>query len=368
MRAWNSLVLAFCGTVAMAAPSYQIIGLGNLGGPATAFGINNNGTVVGTSADAFGNMQGFVWNGGSLLALPGIPNSMQQYAVAINNSGTVVGSGAGANGQVPLRWQNGTVSLIGSGEGNAMAINDDGAIAGTLNGQAFRTVNGQVESLGSLNGGTWASAYGINASGTVAGYGNTATGAMRGFVWRNGQTEQIGTFGGSSSYAMGINNAGQVVGHATNAQGYSQAFLYRDGWLTGLGTLGGSASYGYGVNRFGVAVGYSWLSGDTGLAAFVYSDGKMFNLNDLVASNVGWQITEAYGINDLGQIVGTGTFNGQQMAVLLNPLAPAPPVSGLGNAAVVATPEPGTVGLVALGLGFLAFGGWRKRTRADIYE
>jgi probable HAF family extracellular repeat protein len=362
MRVWNLLAAACSSVVMWAAPSYQVIGLGNLGGPATAYAINNNGVVTGTSGTPFGDYKGFVWSGGSLIALAGLPLSLQHYAVGINNSGTIVGSAAGANGYVPTQWKDGAISTIGSGEGNGMAINDSGSVAGTLNGQAFRTVNGQVQSLGTLMGGNWASAYGINASGEVAGYGNTATGAMRAFVSANGQLQQIGTFGGSSSYAMALNNAGQVTGNATNAAGYSWAFLYQSGLLTPLGTLGGSASYGYGINQSGSTVGYSWISGDTATAAFVYRDGTMRNLNDLIELGSGWDLQAAYGINDLGQIVGTGTFNGQQMAVLLNPLSPPAVVNSFAPSSLVTTPtpEPGTIGLLAVGIALIAFGGLRR--------
>lgn len=364
MRVWNLSAAAFSCVAVWAVPSYQVIGLGNLGGPATAYAINNNGVVTGTSGTPFGDYKGFVWNGGSLIELAGLPLSFQHYAVGINNSGTIVGSAAGADGYVPTQWKDGAISTIGSGEGNAMAINDGGSVAGMLNGQAFRTVNGQVQSLGTLMGGNWASAYGINVSGEVAGYGNTATGAMRAFVSANGQLQQIGTFGGSSSYGMAINNAGQVVGHATNAAGYSEAFLYQAGVLTGLGTLGGAASYGYGMNQSGSTVGYSWISGDTATAAFLYKDGTMRDLNDLIGLGSGWDLQAAYGINDLGQIVGTGIFNGQQMAVLLNPLAPPLVVNSFAPSALAttSTPEPGTIGMLATGIGLMAFGCWRRRT------
>lgn len=40
-----------------------------------------------------------------------------------------------------------------------------------------------------------------------------------------------------------------------------------------------------------------------------------YDLNDLDVSGLsGWTLTEANDINNLGQIVGNGTFNGQQHA------------------------------------------------------
>jgi probable HAF family extracellular repeat protein len=356
MRVLNLLLAALSSTSLWAVPSYQIFGLGNLGGPATAYAINNNGVIVGTSANAQGDYRGFVWNGGALIELAGLPGGLQQYANGINNAGTIAGSSDGT----AVQWQNGSPTAVGAGPGNAMAINASGQVAGMQNGQAFRTVGGQVEFLGTLAGGNWASAYGINTAGDVAGYGDTASGNMNGFVSSNGKLQQIGTLGGNSSYAMAINDARQVVGHATRADGHLEAFLYYNGSLTGLGTLGGVASMAYGLNQSGAVVGSSWTAGDATMAAFLYANGQMKNLNDLVAPNSGWHLLAAHGINDRGQIVGTGLYNGEQFAVLLNPIAPTPLVSGFEPAALNAVPEPGTIGFIAAGLAFLAFGRWRR--------
>ena len=48
--------------------------------------------------------------------------------------------------------------------------------------------------------------------------------------------------------------------------------------------------------------------------------GSTFNLNDLIDPASGWYLTQALGINELNQIVGVGTFNGQQHAFLLTPI------------------------------------------------
>src|SRR3954467_7166580 len=73
-----------------------------------------------------------------------------------------------------------------------------------------------------------------------------------------------------------------------------------------LGTLGGSyiASNGFGtVNSSGQTVGMATTAGNTSSRAF-FDDvaGAMQDLNDLIPAGSGWELQEAHGINDLGQI------------------------------------------------------------------
>ncbi len=54
-------------------------------------------------------------------------------------------------------------------------------------------------------------------------------------------------------------------------------------------------------------------------AAFLYRNATMTDLNSLIPRKSGWNLLFAYGINENGQIVGYGTFNGQSRAFLLDP-------------------------------------------------
>jgi probable HAF family extracellular repeat protein len=52
----------------------------------------------------------------------------------------------------------------------------------------------------------------------------------------------------------------------------------------------------------------------------MWRNGQIFNLNNLLQPNSGWQLRSATGINNNGQIVGIGDFNGQRKGFLLTPV------------------------------------------------
>ncbi|PYS11765.1 MAG: hypothetical protein DMG15_16715 [Acidobacteria bacterium] len=87
-----------------------------------------------------------------------------------------------------------------------------------------------------------------------------------------------------------------------------------------LGTLpGGTQSYAYAINNLGQAVGAS-DSSVSEQRSVLFDGGRVIDLNTLIPSGMGWFLTEARDINDSGQIVGTGIFNGHERAFLLSPV------------------------------------------------
>jgi hypothetical protein len=55
----------------------------------------------------------------------------------------------------------------------------------------------------------------------------------------------------------------------------------------------------------------------------------MEDLNDLISHQAGWQLREARGINDAGQIVGWGSLHNEERAFLLLPSHPRDPKAAL---------------------------------------
>jgi probable HAF family extracellular repeat protein len=116
-----------------------------------------------------------------------------------------------------------------------------------------------------------------------------------------------------------VNDRGQVTGLAYTNNGSGHAFISNGSTLIDLGTFAGafSTTWGFGINNFGVVVGQSTFQST--YHAFVYSGGKIKDLNKLIPSGSGWTLLSADGINDAGQIVGLGTLKGQEHAYMLTP-------------------------------------------------
>jgi probable HAF family extracellular repeat protein len=124
-----------------------------------------------------------------------------------------------------------------------------------------------------------------------------------------------------------INNAGHVVGEMNRVDGgSSKAFLFSAGAVQDLGKVstGHSSAQAFGINNAGHVVGVSspsWMS-PTGERAFIFRDGVMQDLNNLIPANSGWVLSRAVDINEAGQIVGDGFKDGQPKAFLLTPTQP----------------------------------------------
>jgi probable HAF family extracellular repeat protein len=101
----------------------------------------------------------------------------------------------------------------------------------------------------------------------------------------------------AGSTAKGINGSGQVVGSLLS-HGNAHAFLYTGARLLDLGTLGGPTSVAYGINDIGVVVGEAvTASGKT--RAFSFSHGRMTDIGTL-----GGEQSWARSINNAGVITG----------------------------------------------------------------
>jgi probable HAF family extracellular repeat protein len=172
-------------------------------------------------------------------------------------------------------------------------------------------------------------AWAINEHGSIAGVSRNATDtASQATLWTGGAggtIRNLGSLGDGQRFseALAISNTGWVVGYSIVTGSTERAFLWRDGTgLQDLGALGFNHSRATDVNSHGQVVGFASAFANFpsfGGAAFVWENGALTNLNNLIPPDAGWNLLSAEGINENGDIVGFGTFNGQQRAFLLLP-------------------------------------------------
>jgi probable HAF family extracellular repeat protein len=331
---WRSgfMVLIAAAPSLCAAQNYSIADLGTLPGGSfsEAHAINASAVVTGLAnasgelSDMFAYRNGILTDLGTLGGTSGTGNG-------VNASGQIAGYSTNASGTYrAFLTVDGTLTDIGDlGGGSAVgyALNDAGQVVGSAvtadgSNHPFLYSAGKMTDLGTLGSpegnSWWNSAQGINNNGEVVGTSYNAQGNFRGFVWLKGKMSQMGTLGGSWSQAYAVNNKGQVSGIAyTKGNAQAHAFLLTGNQMKDLGTLdNGFYSWGFAINDSGVVVGQaSPLSG--GYVAFVYSGGKMKDLNQLIPAGSGWVLQDAYGVNAAGQIVGEGLLRGQERGFLL---------------------------------------------------
>ena len=94
---------------------------------------------------------------------------------------------------------------------------------------------------------------------------------------------------------------------------------YPDYVLIPLGTLGGQESIANALNDNGDIVGRSFNADEEERAMLWTEDLGMIDLNTRIAPESGWVLTEAWDINNAGQIVGEGLLDGEQRAFRLTP-------------------------------------------------
>jgi probable HAF family extracellular repeat protein len=300
---------------------YTIVDLGTLTGPnSSATDLNGVGQVVGWSqiVRSDGSLQNnpFIWKDGVMkdrhVRLRAGPN----YPLAINGAGQFVGTKPfGLYYFRAFIWNKGVVTELGVLRGDwyqgccskAAGINSAGQVAGTsdLDGDTgvvhpFMWQNGVMTDLGFEGFST-----GINDAGLVVGTSYTSGG---GFIWSNGSVRFIGNFAPTA-----INEAIQLAGSISTPTG-QRAALWQDGVVRDLGTLGGARSIAYGINDLGQVVGMS-LNAAGKERAFLWDGTSMINLGTL-----GGTASRAYAINRAGRIVGESkTTSGVTHATLWQP-------------------------------------------------
>jgi probable HAF family extracellular repeat protein len=296
--------------------------------------LNDAGHAVGIGDDARLGFTAYYWSPETGL-VSGPDNA---FPNAINNHDLVVGSFPltrgftwDAPGGAARDVTNATIVTDANDAGQIVYRSESG---GVLSSSYVRDADGTVRQLADLGDPQRTFAGKINASGDVVGYAFfTSEGQNRAVYWpAAGAARRLPDLPGvHSTGATDINNVGQVVGDGATDPGTADPLRRRallwdlaSGNVRDLGTLPGElGARALAINDAGDVVGGSGPNpGAIPTRAFLWTaaDGMLDLTTLLNASGQGWSLDNASAINNWGQVLVTGTFNGVHGAAILTPV------------------------------------------------
>jgi uncharacterized membrane protein len=351
----NLLLTASCFTVSFAAAGAEVSSVifppftppppglrydvAELAAPATfdfisPLRINNRGDVLGNADASTGPYAdephaAFVRKGNAIdlhLLVPDHELVRVSLGVDLNHHGQVLFRVE--NGDPVSRhyvYHNGRLTLftevVGRRDLEPLAFNNSGRYVGTARSiddggdEAFLYAHGQTRLLGTLPDFSASAASRISDSGQIAGSVRAISGPRPNFRAVVFTPEGILDCGRDFTFSSDINDHGHVtvIGVSFFFPIPAGGFLWRPG--EGLTSLSFQPAA---VNNADEIVG----TGSTDLLGLsepvLYVDGATYALNQLIESP-GWLLLSANDINDQGQIVGLGRFNGRFAGYLLTP-------------------------------------------------
>src|SRR5215472_11828075 len=344
------------GTLDSSAPNHSgvphrffVTDLGTLGGTESfAYAINDLEQVVGSSLTA-GDVaeHSFLYSSGRMTDLYPL-NSQSILTVGptgINHSGQIASGLIVGRVYSPAILDSRTSSLILPGtlggvtsfdfNGVATSINNHADAVGysyidAINRHAFLYSDGATTDIDPFGG--YSVALAINDEGMVVGLASAQlSGTATAFVRSKGLARTIFQ-ARTESDARGVNNRGQVVGEFLTQDGASfHGFLYSEGAVTDIGSSESPQTTAFAINDQQQVVGTTFVPYQTTCLdgpcvqykehAFFYESGTLTDLNSLIPSDSGWELSWAFDINNHGAIVGYGQVDDKFHAFLLTPAA-----------------------------------------------
>lgn len=304
------------------ATQYTVTPLGILPGGVSSAGwsIDVNGDVVGYTTYSNNTRQATYWpSGGAMLGLGGTNST----AVDIS-AGNIVGQ----SGDRAFRWTAGPglVLLDPANSGFASSVISNGTVIGN---RYVNPVNhrAQIWSASNVLSSPFPSSNmlprAMNEHGQYVGQYSAF-----GFY-----VDEFGAITNQHYIPFALSDTGVIAGYTQAIDTLAVYGHSNTNAATIIGALpGDTVSRALGIDPLGTTI----VGESIGRGGFVFdiTTSTLESLTSLLAPDFsGWSITTAYGVNDNGQIAGTGIFNGQQRAVLLTPI-----------------PEPSSFALLGIGL------------------
>ncbi len=306
---------------------YTIVDLGSLSGNGSfPSALNDASEVVGFYFNDAFEKRAFLYSAGTMTDI-GTLGGGESTAIDLNDAGQIVGQATTVDGEWhAFLWDaaNGMQDLGTLGGKNSIgnAINESGQIVGSSDTgtatQAF-TYDGALSDSGTLDS-FFSESYDINDQGQIVGT-ILSGGNPQAFIIEDGILSELDLQLLAASRAWVINNSGMIGGHSWDTTDY-KSFLHVCDTTIALGNLDGFGQTSvWGINDAGQMVGSVSSSTLSDFNAFIYTDGQLHNLNDLLPDGTSWEtLTVAFGVNSSGQITGYGRIDGQFRGYLLTPV------------------------------------------------
>lgn len=311
----------------------EAIAMPHEGSANVAMAINNHGEIVG-NVWLPNHLAGYFWsNKKGVQLLP--PSRFHQSTNVhdINERGDVTGwSRNEQDDAVPTIWINGNkprqLLTLGGSEGIGFGLNDRRDLVGhtlpndyTYRHQATVWLKNKAPLNPDPDNHTRSMAIDINNSGVVIGY-TWHLGYPRAFTWSedNGFNRIHAPNDRNYLRPYAINNSGWFTGITRDRTQITRPVLVNPDGEVRLIIHENLHATGLGINDHNTIVGEIGIYA-TDMHAMVWDElNGMRDLNNLIDPLSGWSLTRAYDINNRGQIVGRGIFEGQTRGFLLTPI------------------------------------------------
>lgn len=325
------LLLAGSSLLTQAQTRYNLYDLGPIVGTNSSVQcINNNSSLAGYTATN-GGFSAISCISNQVSLIPGL-SGVDDRAVSINNSNHIVINSL-TNGQYyPFLYNDSGLNSLGDWGGTntfVTGLDDFDDVIGyaeSTNGVAAFYYNTQLVSLGDLGGGI-SYPWGINNLGLIVGSSALPGGPMHACYFTTNGPVDLNVAYASNNITLlsaeAVNNQLAITGWATTNTSI-QPFLIDTNGLTLLPIPnGGSNAYSLAINSAETIVGS--LDSTNGSRAALWQNGTGYDLNSLVDQSLianGWSLASAFGLNDIGNIVGVGSYNNNPKSFVLIPNKP----------------------------------------------
>lgn len=334
--------------------TYSVVNIGGLSGGTESYArsINNHGQVVGDTWSVTGRTAFYYSSVSGYTTISS--NVSKSRGSAINDSGQIVGLEGNLGFYIDQGVKRTIYAQAGTGATDTVSslskINSSGYVVGN---SMTHVGNYSSSRAGLLSpSGQWTpflvdgtnSAKSINDQLTVVGNVNLGGNQMRAAKWT---PDSYGSYGAATilgsptsdySDTTDINNNDYVTGyfHSTGDNYFHASIWKSDNTTIDLGVANRQSpfsSIANAINEHNVVVGQSsaWSYNYHAAMWLPDADGNytMVDLNTLIDPNSGWVLNVAYDINDSGEIVGFGSYNGnEEQAFLLTVNTIPEPLTG----------------------------------------